>query len=530
MRLTFTTLLAATGVAFACGSAFAAEPAGYYNSLNGKKDIELKKAVKAIVVNHTAISYSSGTWTAFHDTDVRYVNGTLCWWDMYSSNNVPVSSGHPGMNVEHSVANSWWGGTKNDAYKDLVHLNPSNSDANSRKSNYPLGEIATRTWDNGVTFIGKPATGTCGGAQYVYEPAAEYKGDFARVFMYMFTVYDDISWKTSNTNWMYNTASDLLLKPWAYEMLLKWSANDPVSQKERDRNDGIYKHQKNRNPFIDHPELAEYIWGSKRGQTFYLDGNGGGDDDDPIVPPIEDPEEKVLVNENFENGTLGNFTNIVVSGNNKGWYDKSYQGNHYATASTYSSTAAGGPFEFWLISPEFEMNDDYEYTLTFRTQGAYYYAESKVEAYALPSAADCRTLGNCDKLNAVFCTPNPNGGSPVYSDWKESGAVKIPVQGAKGCVGFRFTNPTGGNNLSSTYCLDDVKVVATKKQGTAIEEIEESDDDSFLVEVWGNTILAPEGARIFNLNGVEVNGENLQRGVYIVVKSTFAAPVKVLVK
>ena len=60
---------------------------------------------------------------------------------MYSSNNVPVSSGHGGMNVEHSVANSWWGGTKNDAYKDIVHLNPSNADANSRKGNFPIGEI-----------------------------------------------------------------------------------------------------------------------------------------------------------------------------------------------------------------------------------------------------------------------------------------------------------------------------------------------------------------------------------------------------
>lgn len=102
-------------------------PDGYYDSLNGKCGVALMKAVKAMADGHKEISYGSGTWEAFEDTDVRTVNGVDCWWDMYSSDNVPVSSGHPGMNVEHSVANSWWGKSKNAAYKDLVHLNPSNS-------------------------------------------------------------------------------------------------------------------------------------------------------------------------------------------------------------------------------------------------------------------------------------------------------------------------------------------------------------------------------------------------------------------
>ena len=95
--------------------AVADAPAGYYDSLEGKTGVALKKAVKAIVRKHTVISYGDATWNAFRKTDVRVVNGKECWWDMYSSNNVAVSSGHPGMNIEHSVANSWWGGTKNDA-------------------------------------------------------------------------------------------------------------------------------------------------------------------------------------------------------------------------------------------------------------------------------------------------------------------------------------------------------------------------------------------------------------------------------
>lgn len=290
--------LSLTVVAAAGFMAYAAVPSGYYDRLEGLSGVSLKKAVKAAARNHTVIEYGTPTWQVFIESDTRMVNGQRCWWDMYSPDNVPAPSAtsHNGLNIEHSVANSWWGGTKNDAYKDLIHLNPSNSDANSRKSNYPLGEIQNQTWSNGVTFVGKPASGSCGGATYVYEPADEYKGDFARVFFYMFTIYDDIAWKTSGGyGFMYEPSSDLLLKPWAYEMLLRWAREDPVSQKEIDRNEAIYRHQKNRNPFIDNPELAEYIWGSRKNTPFHVDGtvnpDPGPDTPDPGPDEPVNPEE-----------------------------------------------------------------------------------------------------------------------------------------------------------------------------------------------------------------------------------------------
>ena len=57
---------------------------------------------------------------------------------------------------------------------------------------------------------------------------------------------------------------------WAKEMLLKWHRADPVSDKEINRNEGVYLRQGNRNPFIDHPELAEYIWGNHANETYYV--------------------------------------------------------------------------------------------------------------------------------------------------------------------------------------------------------------------------------------------------------------------
>ncbi len=278
-------------------TAGAAVPEGYYDSLEGKKKDALKKAAKAVVRSHTAVSYGNATWEAFETTDTHMVGGKLAWWDMYSPNVVYVSQGHPGMNVEHSVPNSWWGGSKNDAYKDLFHLNPSDSDANGWKSNYPLGEVVEVhvtgkgvRYDNGVTKVGKPASGDCGGAKLVYEPADEYKGDFARTYFYMFTTYDDIAWMSSSSdrNYMFDGSAWPSLRPWAYEMLLEWAKNDPVDDKERQRNEAIYKIQHNRNPYIDIPELAEYVWGSKTDQAFSLSGLPVGPDD-PIDPKPDDP-------------------------------------------------------------------------------------------------------------------------------------------------------------------------------------------------------------------------------------------------
>ncbi|MDE6715215.1 MAG: endonuclease, partial [Muribaculaceae bacterium] len=55
--------------------------------------------------------------------------------------------------------------------------------------------------------------------------------------------------------------------------LMAWHRADPVDQKELDRNEAVYSRQGNRNPFIDLPQLAEYLWGDKAGQTFRIDGN-----------------------------------------------------------------------------------------------------------------------------------------------------------------------------------------------------------------------------------------------------------------
>lgn len=250
-------------------------PVGYYNSLDRKASAELKTAVCKVITPHTVFNYDS-MFSHFRYTDVYPSPNDDRWWEMYSNNYYYVSNWYKGMNREHSFPKSWWGGGSDvPAYTDLNHLYPSDAPANMAKSNYPLGEVAEVTFDNGVTKVGRPVSGLGGGAGKVFEPADEYKGDFARTYFYMVTMYQNYTWKYT---YMLEQNTYPTLKEWAYKMLLRWSRQDPVSQKELDRNEVVYKRQGNRNPFIDFPELAEYIWGDKKGQLFDIaDIPGAGD-------------------------------------------------------------------------------------------------------------------------------------------------------------------------------------------------------------------------------------------------------------
>lgn len=255
------------------GYLFAQAPTGYYTSAEGKSKAGLKTALHLIIKNANVLSYGSGagsTWSGFIKTDIRPDDGTI--WDMYSNNRVmPNGTSAPsGMNIEHSFANSWWGGTRNQAYNDLYNLNPSDITANSAKGSWPMAVVdGTVTFNNGAIKVGVSSSRP-GGTISAWEPTDEYKGDFARGYMYMVTCYEDYS-----AQWTGNSLTQLdnntypVFEQWAYNLLLKWCKDDPVSQKEINRNNEVYKIQGNRNPFIDYPELADYIWGAKTETPWY---------------------------------------------------------------------------------------------------------------------------------------------------------------------------------------------------------------------------------------------------------------------
>ncbi len=310
-----------------CGSIFsllADMPRDYYpNSLEGKNGAELKTELHNLLKNHTRLPYGSRdynqiacTWTVFKKSDVR-PNGKV--WDMYSNNSYNFSNGAgatKGMNIEHSVPKSWWGDAydetatpltrfKYDGSYDLHHLTPSDADANMAKSNYPLGVVDSPSFDNGVTKVG---TGQANGrATNLFEPADEYKGDFARMYLYFVTCYQDYSWKSSALS-MFAQNSYPTLNTYGQSLLLKWHRQDPVSQKEIDRNNAVYSFQGNRNPFIDYPNMVEYIWGDSTNYEFSFSGQSTS------APSIS------ISNDKIEFGYIGTETSkdkeIYIKGKN----------------------------------------------------------------------------------------------------------------------------------------------------------------------------------------------------------------------
>jgi len=260
-------------------SVFGQIPVGYYNSIDEKQKSELKTALHKILKEHTVLSYNN-LWYYFRTTDVKPdSDGEV--WDMYSNiarYYVPATNSNysvSGMNKEHSLPRSWWNPSpaneKDDAYSDLNHLYPSDAQANNAKSNYIMGKTGNSlNFNNGVT---KTGTNVYPGAPTVrvFEPADEYKGDFARIYMYMVTCYENYAqqWRTEAL-YMFNKETYPVFQNWTKNMILEWHRTDPVSKKERDRNEEVYRYQNNRNPFVDFPQLAEYIWGDSTEYIFEL--------------------------------------------------------------------------------------------------------------------------------------------------------------------------------------------------------------------------------------------------------------------
>lgn len=262
----------------------------YYKPADGKKGKELKTALCGVIYDRNEggdlnTAYKA-LWTHFKKTDAK-PNGKV--WDMYSNKReMEFGTDQAGnyskegdvYNREHSMPNSWFGGKVMPMYTDLHHLYPTDGYVNNKRANYPFGETANPSWKSANDFS---KLGKCTYPGYdgvVFEPNDEYKGDFARTYFYMVTCYEEQlpTWYTNNAESRPTLDGNKYpgLSDWQLEMLMKWSKNDPVSEKEINRNIAVWGIQNNRNPFIDYPGLEEYIWGDKKDEAFSYDGSASG--------------------------------------------------------------------------------------------------------------------------------------------------------------------------------------------------------------------------------------------------------------
>lgn len=268
-------------------------PTTYYDFANGKTCAALKTAIRQIIDNstggftgdtykHNPQSYDA-LWNQYKITDIKpreVGSGSAnVIWDIYSDNptgNDPYNF-TPGTNQcgnysgegicynrEHSFPKSWF----NDAapmHNDYHHVYPTDGSVNGMRSNYKFGEVAsaTKTSQNGSKLGSSAVAGVTGP---VFEPINEYKGDMARAYLYMVTRYETnlATWNgygTDGAETLDGSIFPAVEIPYL-KLMIKWHTQDPVSAKERARNNGGYSFQGNRNPFVDHPEYVGAIWNS----------------------------------------------------------------------------------------------------------------------------------------------------------------------------------------------------------------------------------------------------------------------------
>ncbi|MET3535248.1 endonuclease [Chryseobacterium limigenitum] len=267
---------------------FAQIPAGYYDGTAGLTGYALKSKLHDIIsAKNTNWNYSDLT-NYYNQTDLdKYydhdASNTTLLLDMYSeiptgpdayeytTANIIGSAGAEGLgwNREHMMPQSTFY-SNYPMYSDLFYVVPTDARINQLRSNYPYGVAGTTTF---YTFtnssrIGNSAIPNSVYTGRVYEPINEFKGDVARSLLYFAVRYEG-KLGTFNFNNNANPASDTNPLDGTEEkafdntyiaMLLQWNAQDPVSQKEIDRNNSVYTLQKNRNPFIDNPAWVSAIW------------------------------------------------------------------------------------------------------------------------------------------------------------------------------------------------------------------------------------------------------------------------------
>lgn len=259
---------------------FAQIPNGYYNTATGT-GYTLKTQLYNIIKGHNTKSYDA-LYTCYmtSDRDYFYENdGTIL--DMYSENpttkdpynyTATVTGGdHCGnykvegdcYNREHIIPQSVFN-SNSPMVSDPHSVVPSDGKVNGIRSNYPHGMVgnASTTTKNSSKLGSASNSGYASGySGTVFEPIDEFKGDIARMYFYFATRYED---KIANYSYdMFNGTSNQVFTNTFLEILKQWHNMDPVNQREIDRNNAIYKFQNNRNPYIDHPEYVESVWGKK---------------------------------------------------------------------------------------------------------------------------------------------------------------------------------------------------------------------------------------------------------------------------
>jgi len=233
--------------------------ATYYNGVEGLRGDALKQKLHGFVRRQRVFEYGD-LWNLLShtDEDPENPNNVILLYTGWSRPKPNRGGRDNQWNREHTWA-KFRGqfGNHPGPGTDLHHIRPTDVSVNRVRGHLDF--------DNGGRLYSDPDGATaCRFDRDSWEPRAAVKGDVARMLFYMAVRYEggrgdpDLELVERTDNRSRRPQHGRL------SALLSWHATDPVDDRERRRNDRIFEKQGNRNPFIDHPELAQKIWAVRR--------------------------------------------------------------------------------------------------------------------------------------------------------------------------------------------------------------------------------------------------------------------------
>jgi endonuclease I len=264
-----TLVLAVSGVALADA------PAGYYDSVDLSSPETARTTLHNLIDGHVRFPYTSSstdTWDILEDAD-EYPVGSNTILDIYQNRLFTKFGGGNGpYNREHTWPNSYGFSSSGDTpYTDCHHLFLCDVEYNGYRGNRPFDDCASSCTayvpdiNDGAGGSGMPNLAGVNGGVLVWETWDSRKGDVARAMFYMDVRYaGDVSGEpdlvlTDNAALIQTTDGSPAYMG-LLSTLLEWHAADPVDAKEMRHNDTVHSYQGNRNPFVDHPEWASYVF------------------------------------------------------------------------------------------------------------------------------------------------------------------------------------------------------------------------------------------------------------------------------
>ena len=247
-------------------------PAGYYDPASGLSGEALKTALNDIISGHTVYPYTSTStdvWDILKesDRDPNNSSNVILLYTGWSVDAAQEYNSGSGCTREHCWLKSHgFPSESQPAYTDCHHLRPADVSVNSARNSRWYGECNEEYYDAGGTI---PTGSYTSSTDWVWKPRDEVKGDAARMIFYMATRYEGEYNSVEGITEIdleivdYIPADNYSSLPEMAVLsdLLAWHLEDPVDDFERNRNEVVYGYQGNRNPFVDHPEYVNLIWG-----------------------------------------------------------------------------------------------------------------------------------------------------------------------------------------------------------------------------------------------------------------------------